>query len=77
MGRVISFIQNYNLDFYINPEESAENLLKSLFVAFRFQKPKQKIYVICLYQKFLNNILPHIMLCGDLNVIKDKKVYRI
>ena len=54
---ISSFIQNYNLDFYINPEESAEDLLKSLFIAFTFQKPKQKIYVIVdEYDHFANEL---------------------
>ncbi len=53
-----SFIQKYNIEFYINPEQTIEGMLKSLFEAFRFQKPNEKIYVIIdEYDHFANELL--------------------
>ena len=53
-----SFIQNYGLDFYINPELSAEGLLDNVFEAFRLQKHEEKIYVIIdEYDHFANELL--------------------
>ena len=52
------FKNKYNLDFYINPEQSSENMLNSFFEAFRYQKPEQKIYVIIdEYDHFANELL--------------------
>ena len=52
------FAINYGLDFYLNSEFSAEDLLGSLFEAFRLQKPNEKIYVIIdEYDHFANELL--------------------
>ena len=55
---VYDFITKYNLDFYINPELTAEGLLSSLIVAFKNQKLGEKIYVIIdEYDHFANELL--------------------
>ena len=41
-----SFVIKYEMDFYTNQEQSAEENLNNLFKAFQLQKPKEKIYVI-------------------------------
>ena len=52
------FVNNYDLDFYINPELTTEGLLSSIFEAFRIQKKNQKIYVIIdEYDHFANELL--------------------
>ena len=52
------FIRNYNIDFYINPEQTTEGILNSLFEAFRIQKQDEKIYVIIdEYDHFANELL--------------------
>ena len=52
------FINNYNLDFYINPELSSEGLLNNLIVAFKNQKQNEKMYVIIdEYDHFANELL--------------------
>ena len=40
------FTLKYGLDFYINTDEDAENILYNLFKAFNIQKANEKIYVI-------------------------------
>ena len=53
-----SFVQNYELDFLVNTEQTAEGMLKSLFEAFKFQKVEEKIYVIIdEYDHFANELL--------------------
>ena len=53
-----SFVKKYNMDFYINEEQTIESILKSLFEAFRFQKENEKIYVIIdEYDHFANELL--------------------
>ena len=53
-----SFVNNYELDFYNNPEQSTEGILGSLFQAFKFQRPQDKIYVIIdEYDHFANELL--------------------
>ena len=53
-----SFVQKYNLDFYVNPELTAEGLLSSLIEAFKIQKSNEKIYVIIdEYDHFANELL--------------------
>ena len=53
-----SFVIKYGLDFYVNPELSAEALLGSIFEAFRFQRSDDKIYVIIdEYDQFANELL--------------------
>ena len=52
------FIARYNIDFYINTEQEAEEILNSLFTAFTIQKEKEKIYVIIdEYDHFANELL--------------------
>ena len=52
------FISVYNLDFYINENQDAEEILNSLFTAFELQKAGEKIYVIIdEYDHFANELL--------------------
>lgn len=52
------FIVLYNLDFYINETQDAEEILNSLFTAFDLQKPNEKVYVIIdEYDHFANELL--------------------
>ena len=52
------FVGRYNIDFYINLEQEAEEILNSLFTAFTLQKPEEKIYVIIdEYDHFANELL--------------------
>ena len=52
------FVQKYGLDFYINEEDEAENILDNLFKAFYIQKNSEKIYVIIdEYDHFANELL--------------------
>ncbi len=55
---IYGFINRYNLDFIINDEQSPEGMLNSIFEAFRYQKPQEKIYVIIdEYDHFANELL--------------------
>ena len=52
------FIAKYNLDFYINESQEAEEILNSLYTAFQIQKANEKIYVIIdEYDHFANELL--------------------
>ena len=52
------FVAKYGLDFYVNPELTAEGLLSSLIEAFKTQKIEEKIYVIIdEYDHFVNELL--------------------
>ena len=52
------FVGKYNIDFYINESQEAEEILNSIFTAFSLQKPNQKIYVIIdEYDHFANELL--------------------
>ena len=52
------FVQKYGLDFYINENENAENILDNLIKAFSIQKANDKIYVIIdEYDHFANELL--------------------
>ena len=52
------FINKYKIDFYINPELTAEGLLGSLMTAFEDQKKGEKVYVIIdEYDHFANELL--------------------
>ena len=52
------FVDNYGLDFYINDDDEAENILSNLFKAFYIQKRNEKIYVIIdEYDHFANELL--------------------
>ena len=43
---IMLFTQKYKLDFYINKEKEAEEILNEVLKAFYIQKPNEKIYVI-------------------------------
>ena len=52
------FIEKYNLDFYINEDSEAEDILDNLLKAFLIQKKDKKIYVIIdEYDHFANELL--------------------
>jgi len=52
------FTKRYGVDFYVNREDEAENILNNMFKAFKLQKPEQKIYVIIdEYDHFANELL--------------------
>ena len=52
------FAKKYSLDFYTNPELTAEGLLNALIEAFKLQKTDEKIYVIIdEYDHFANELL--------------------
>ena len=52
------FVEKYGLDFYINREDEAENILDNLIKAFSIQRVEEKIYVIIdEYDHFANELL--------------------
>ena len=52
------FVEKYNLDFFVNEEQEAENILDNLFKAFQIQRETEKIYVIIdEYDHFANELL--------------------
>ena len=52
------FVEKYGMDFYINEEDEAENILDNLIKAFGIQRSKEKIYVIIdEYDHFANELL--------------------
>ena len=52
------FVKKYNLEFYVNSDDEAENILDNLFKAFEIQRPEEKIYVIIdEYDHFANELL--------------------
>ena len=52
------FVEKYGLDFYINKEDEAENILDNLIKAFNLQRTEEKIYVIIdEYDHFANELL--------------------
>ncbi len=52
------FVGYYGLEFYVNPEQTAEAMLDSVLQAFRLQKLEEKIYVIIdEYDHFANELL--------------------
>ena len=58
LGSIELFAQKYNLDFFVNEEQSAEEVLNNLFKAFYIQKSNEKIYVIIdEYDHFANELL--------------------
>lgn len=53
-----NFIQKYEIEFYINPEQTTEGMLASLFQSFNIQKNGEKIYIIIdEYDHFANELL--------------------
>ena len=52
------FVEKYKMDFYINNDDEAENILDNLIKAFYIQKSNEKIYVIIdEYDHFANELL--------------------
>ena len=52
------FVNEYKMEFYINPEQTPEGMLNNLFESFKHQKLGQKIYVIIdEYDHFANELL--------------------
>ena len=52
------FIKKYNLDFFINENDSSEGILNNLLKAFYIQKNNEKLYVIIdEYDHFANELL--------------------
>ncbi len=52
------FVGKYNMDFFVNDEDEAENIINNLFKAFILQKAGEKIYVIIdEYDHFANELL--------------------
>ena len=52
------FVKKYGLDFYINTDDEAENILDNVIKAFGIQKAGEKIYVIIdEYDHFANELL--------------------
>ena len=52
------FVERYGLDFYVNMEDEAENILDNLIKAFLVQRANDKIYVIIdEYDHFANELL--------------------
>ena len=55
---ISDFVKNYELNFYINPEMTAEGLLNNLIIAFKNQKQGEKLYIIIdEYDHFANELL--------------------
>ena len=55
---IYGFTKRYGIDFFVNPEQTVEGILKSLIEAFSIQKPNDKIYVIIdEYDHFANELL--------------------
>ena len=52
------FVERYGLDFFVNQNDEAENILDNLIKAFNVQRDKEKIYVIIdEYDHFANELL--------------------
>ena len=52
------FVHTYNIDFFINKDQTPEEMLNSVFEAIKHQKPNEKIYVIIdEYDHFANELL--------------------
>ena len=52
------FIEKYKIDFFVNMEDEAENILDNLIKAFNIQRNQEKIYVIIdEYDHFANELL--------------------
>ena len=58
LASIKEFVVKYDLNFFINEQEEAENVLYNLLKAFYIQKPEEKIYVIIdEYDHFANELL--------------------
>ena len=55
---IMQFVEKYGMDFYVNNDDEAENILDNLIKAFSIQKAQEKIYVIIdEYDHFANELL--------------------
>ena len=55
---IMQFVEKYGMDFYVNNDDEAENILDNLIKAFGIQKSQEKIYVIIdEYDHFANELL--------------------
>ena len=58
MASIRVFVNQYGMDFYVNEENEAEDILNDLLKAFYIQKNNEKIYVIIdEYDHFANELL--------------------
>ena len=58
LSSIQAFVIKYEIDFFTNTEQSAEENLNNLFKAFQLQKQEEKIYVIIdEYDHFANELL--------------------
>ncbi len=58
MESIKLFVEKYHINFFINIDQGAEEILNSLFTAFALQKTNDKIYVIIdEYDHFANELL--------------------
>ena len=54
----MQFVKKYGMDFYVNNDDEAENILDNLVKAFSIQKSNEKIYaIIDEYDHFANELL--------------------
>ena len=52
------FVEKYQIDFFVNNDDEAENILDNIIKAFNIQKAEEKIYVIIdEYDHFANELL--------------------
>ena len=55
---IMQFVKKYGMDFYVNNDDEAENILDNLVKAFSIQKSNEKIYaIIDEYDHFANELL--------------------
>ena len=55
---IMQFVKKYGMDFYVNNDDEAENILDNLVKAFSIQKFNEKIYaIIDEYDHFANELL--------------------
>ena len=58
LGSIEVFTKRYDLDFFVNEKQTAEEVLNNLFKAFYIQKTDEKIYaIIDEYDHFANELL--------------------
>ena len=55
---IMQFVEKYEMDFYVNNDDEAENVLDNLIKAFSIQKAQEKIYaIIDEYDHFAKELL--------------------
>ena len=58
LGSINLFAKIYNIEYKIDEKQDPEEMLNDIFKAFKYQKPKEKIYVIIdEYDHFANELL--------------------